>query len=181
MPQNTNVLIMRHGEKPDSGPGLSPAGQARAQAYTIYFQIQSIFSDPIELDYLFAAADSPDSHRSRLTLEPLSNAIGKNIDCEHRDHKELVEDILHDSEYNHSNVLICWHHGDILELTAALGVDAAHLPPESSWPALWPADVFGWLLRVSYDDRGNVVPSRTRCINQRLMYGDCGRNPPATS
>jgi hypothetical protein len=178
MPRNTNVFIIRHGEKPESGPGLTIAGQARAQAYAVFFQHYVIGSSVITLDYLFAAADTPESHRSRLTLEPLAHALGKKIDCEHRDHHEIVEDILQDKEYNDANVLICWHHGDILALSVDLGVDASVLPPASNWPAVWPAEVFGWVLQISYDAHGKIVPSQTLCTNQRLMHGDHGQNPP---
>jgi hypothetical protein len=178
MPRKTNVLIIRHGEKPDSGPGLSASGQARAQAYAVYFQNYAINSSPLKLGFLFAAADTPESHRSRLTLEPLARALGQEIDCEHRDHQEIVEDLLQDAEYNGSNVLVCWHHADILALAADLGVNTSALPPESNWPAVWPNEVFGWLLQVCYDEHGDISPSQTFCLNQRLMYGDHGQNPP---
>lgn len=32
---DATVLVVRHGEKPDSGTGLSPAGEARAQAHVV--------------------------------------------------------------------------------------------------------------------------------------------------
>jgi hypothetical protein len=178
MPRNTNVFIIRHGEKPASGPGLTTAGQARAQAYAVYFQHYAINANPIKLNYLFAAADTPESHRSRLTLEPLAQALGLKIDSELRNHQEIVEDILQDQEYNGSNVLVCWHHGDILALGADLGVNASTLPSESTWPTIWPDQVFGWLLQICYDEHGQIVPSQTRCVNQRLMHGDHGQNPP---
>jgi hypothetical protein len=38
MPASATIFLVRHGEKPDSGTGLSPAGQARADAYVKYFQ-----------------------------------------------------------------------------------------------------------------------------------------------
>src|SRR5579862_4497162 len=69
------VLIIRHAEKPDSGYALSPAGEHRAQAYVHYFQNFTLDSLPLKLDELFAAADSKNSHRPRLTLEPLAAAL----------------------------------------------------------------------------------------------------------
>jgi len=38
MPANATIYLIRHAEKPPSGKGLSPAGQARANAYVQYFQ-----------------------------------------------------------------------------------------------------------------------------------------------
>ena len=34
---DSTVLLIRHAEKPDSGKGLSPMGQARADGYAAYF------------------------------------------------------------------------------------------------------------------------------------------------
>jgi hypothetical protein len=178
MPKNATVLIIRHGEKPDSGPGLSVAGQARAQAFSVFFQNPLTHRGAAKIHFLFAAADTPESHRSRLTLEPLSRALGLAIDSEARDHQEIAEDLLQDAEYDGSTVLVCWHHGDILEFTKSLGVNPEALPPEANWPPVWPAEVFGWTLELRFDESGRVVPSQTSCANQRLMYGDHGKNPP---
>jgi phosphohistidine phosphatase SixA len=181
MPKNTNILMVRHAEKPDSGWDLSVAGQERAHAYAIYFQNYILNGTLLELDYIVATADSSQSHRPRLTMEPLAEAMGMEINAkyEENDYQKLADHILQSSKYDQSNILICWHHGEILELAAALGVDATTLPAESHWPSPpWPGEVFGWLLHVCYDADGNVIPSQTVCINQQLMYDDYGKNPP---
>ena len=182
MPNNTTVLIIRHAEEPENdSPGLSPAGQARAQAYRAYFQNYVLDSQPLTLDYLFAAADKDKSHRPRLTLEPLAQALGLTINSDYRDDdaERLADIILRRPEYDDSRILICWRYEEIPNLTKALGVDPSGLPPQSSWPACWPESIFGWTLRISYDGNGNLIPARTVCSNQRLMYTDCGRHPPA--
>jgi hypothetical protein len=69
---DTTVLIIRHAEKPDSGTGLAPAGEARAQAYVGYFQHLRLNGVVFRPDTLIATADSKNSARERLTLEPLS-------------------------------------------------------------------------------------------------------------
>ena len=182
MPNNTNILMIRHAEKPDSGTGLSVIGQERAQAYVIYFQNYLLGSNIVKWDYLFAAANSDDSHRPCLTIQPLAIALGLNIisDYKDTDYQNLANDILRNSMYDQSNILVCWHHSQILDLAAALGANAKELPPESHWPAsYWPGHVFGWLLQLCYDHHGKIDPARTVCINQKLMYGDHGKNPPA--
>jgi hypothetical protein len=63
MPKNASILMIRHAERPDTGTGLSVAGQERAQAYVIYFQNYLLNSNPVKLDYLMAAADSSESYR----------------------------------------------------------------------------------------------------------------------
>lgn len=182
MPKNTNILMIRHAEKPHSGIGLAVAGQERAQAYAIYFQNYSLNSNLVKLDYLFAAADSSESHRPRLTIQPLATAVGLDINDKHKDkdYQKVADDILQNSKYDQSNILICWHHGEILDLAAALG--AKDLPSASNWPTPpWPGKVYGWLLQLCYDDNGNILPSQTICINQQLMYDDYGKNPPAVA
>ncbi|MFY9223513.1 MAG: hypothetical protein WAQ98_12640 [Blastocatellia bacterium] len=183
MLKNTNILMVRHAEKPDEGDLLSVAGQERAQAYTIYFQNYAIDGKPIEIKYLFAAEDSDNSERPRLTIEPLSKVLNLEINTKHKDHKyqELADHILQDNKYDNSNLVICWHHGQILQFAQALGVNLDKLPAESNWPTTWPEDVFGWLLQISYDSDSNIVTSKTNCINQQLMYDDFGKDPKKSS
>src|SRR5271169_2342502 len=124
---NAVVLIIRHAEKPDGGPGLSPAGEQHAAAYTNYFRNYVVDSKPVKLDYLFCAADSANSHRSRLTLEPLGASFGLKIDARFKatQCKELAHEIQARPHGKH--ILICWHHGSIPQLVQALGGDAGQL------------------------------------------------------
>lgn len=180
MPSNANILLIRHAEKPDAGTDLAPAGQARAQAYVAYFQNYAIGADVIRPQYIFAAADSDDSHRPRLTVQPLAQALGLSIDDKHpdKDYAKVADDLLTHAKYDGSNVLVCWHHGEILELAAALGASASTLPASANWPARWPGDVFGWVLQLRYDAGGNLIPAQTLCLSEQLMYDDCGQQPP---
>ena len=50
MPKNTNILMVRHAEKPDSGRDLSVTGQERAQAYAVYFQNYILNGTVLELN-----------------------------------------------------------------------------------------------------------------------------------
>jgi len=76
MPANSIFYLVRHGEKPSKGTGLSPAGQARAQAYVAYFQnLPNPAGGTIHWDYLFACTDSGNSDRPSLTLTPLGEAL----------------------------------------------------------------------------------------------------------
>jgi len=174
MPKNTNILLIRHAEKPDDDkdPTLAVAGQERAQAYVVYFQNFSINSAPIKLNYLFSTAKSPESNRPYLTIEPLAQTLGLSINNHHKDkhYGKVATDILQNSKYDNSNILICWHHGEILELAHALGA------PQSSLPSTWNGAVFGWVIQLVFDSNGklSVLPT----INQQLMYDDYGKNPP---
>lgn len=173
MPKNTNILLIRHAEKPSGAndPTLAVAGQQRAQAYIVYFRNFPNEANPIKLDYLFASRNSSKSHRPYLTIEPLSKSLGLTIDARHndKDFAKVASDILQNSKYDNSNVLIYWHHGEILQLAHALGA------PASSLPAKWDGEVFGWLIQMAFDANGNLTVEPV--INQQLMYDDYGKNP----
>ena len=170
MPALTNILLIRHAEKPADVQDhtLSVAGQERAHAYVAYFQRYAIGNVVIQIDHLFAAANSPGSDRSTLTLAPLSLALGLSVDTrfDDRGYQLLADEIRNNRKYDNSNILICWHHGQLLNLAVALGA------PRQSLPAIWPDDVFGWLVQLSFDASGVCV---ARALNQELMVGDSGR------
>ncbi len=168
--KNAVILIIRHAEKPAEGVELSPEGEKRAQAYVGYFQKFTIDGKPIKLDYLFSTADSKQSHRPRLTIEPLSKALGLEIESRFQDDDflKLAQEI---ENYPHGrNLLICWHHGKIPGLLAALGADPKQLLPDGEWPA----SVFCWVMQLRYDENGKLFDSR--CINENLMPGDSDKH-----
>jgi phosphohistidine phosphatase SixA len=177
MPANATIYLIRHAEKPDSGPGLSPAGQARAEAYVQYLQKQT---DPagksITWNYLFASQDSDNSDRPELTITPLAQALKLAINCTYKDkdYQNLAAHIQKHAKdrYANSNILICWHHGEILQLAQAMGAAPSDLPPSSDWPAHWPETVFGWLLKIYYKQDGTLHHAETQAINERLMPDD---------
>src|SRR5205085_10540277 len=79
-PKNSVVLIIRHAEDADTGDGISPLGQQRAQAYKNYFLNFTVNSKRREPEAIFAAKDSKKSHRPRLTMEPFAEAANLKID-----------------------------------------------------------------------------------------------------
>ena len=180
MPCNTNILMIRHAERPDKGAGLSVAGQARAQAYIIYFQNYLVNNKHLSINYLFASADSAESIRPRLTVEPLAVALKLKVNGKHAytDYNVVKDRIMNKPKYNNSNILICWHHEEILNFARELGAEAKSLPPTSNWPSVaWPEDVYGWVLQLCFDASGNLDTSGTLCINELLMYSDGGKQP----
>ena len=59
--------------------------------------------------------------------------------------------LLGSTDYTKQNILICWHHGEILDLANLLL--KKHPPP--GWSTKWPGEVFGLLLWISYDAKEN--------------------------
>jgi broad specificity phosphatase PhoE len=166
--KNTVILIIRHAEQPDAGFGLSAAGEARARDYVSYFENFTVEGRPLRLDYVFAAKDSPNSHRPRLTIEPTAKALGLKVDSRFKNKQflELADEV--ESRPHGENVLICWHHGTISQLLRALGADPNRLLPDGKWPN----DVFGWLIELRYDESGRLVEGKR--INESLSSDDSG-------
>ncbi|WP_421916906.1 phosphoglycerate mutase family protein [Mesorhizobium sp.] len=161
---DATVVIIRHGEKPDSGPELSPQGQAHAQAYVGYFQHLVLNGVPFRPDMLVASADSRNSARERLTLTPLSQALNLPIDQRFadKDVKPLFEALA--SEQHGKSILIAWHHGELAKLLRAFGADPDALLPDGKWPG----SVFNWTVVLRYDHAGQLVPGSAQIIQQDL-------------
>ena len=144
-PQSTGpkiVLIIRHGEKPDTeSSDLSPRGFERAAALAKV--IPADFPRP---DFLFATHRSKKSDRPVETITPLSHTLGEPIVAEFADDEfaKLAHQILGDPRYSGKIVLIAWHHGKIPELAKALG--AAEIPEK------WDNAVFDRVWKIEYHD-----------------------------
>jgi broad specificity phosphatase PhoE len=154
--ENAVILIIRHAEEADTGDGLSPAGEARAQACAGYFKNFAINGQPAKLGHIFATRDTKNSHRPRLTVEPTARKLGLTIDDRFKDRQflDLVNDI--ESQPHGENILISWHHGKIPQLLRALGADPqTHLPNGK-----WPDGSFGWLIQLRYDQNGHLIESK---------------------
>lgn len=161
---DTTVLIVRHGEKPDSGPGLSPEGEARAQAYVAYFQPFMLDGTSFRPDMLVASADSKNSARERLTLTPLSQALKLPIDQRFADREVQNLVTALSTESHGKSILIAWHHGQLAKLIKAFGADPKALLPNGRWPD----DVFNWVVVLRFDHAGQLVPGTARVIEEKL-------------
>jgi hypothetical protein len=110
---------------------------------------------------LFAAQASKNSNRPVETITPLSAALNLTCNDNHADgdYTKVASDILTNSKYAGQVVLVSWHHGNIPNLAAALGVVS---PPE------WPGLVFDRVWVISY---ASGITSLTDTA-QMLLYGD---------
>jgi hypothetical protein len=167
-PKNSVVLILRHAEDADSGDGISSLGQQRAEAYKTYFLNFAVDSKRLEPNVIFAAKDSKKSQRPRLTLEPFANAAKLPIDTRFGNGQsvELAADLR--ANYEGKVILICWRHRYIPALIRALGAN-----PESFLPSgKWPSAVYDWVILLSYDQAGHLIPERSRRIDEHLMLSN---------
>ena len=167
-PKNAVVLIIRHAEDAGSGHGLSDRGQQRAEAYKNYFQNFTVDSKRREPDAVLVAADSKQSHRPRLTVQPFAKAAKLPIDDSVANKQPA--DLAAVLRTNHQGkvILICWHHGQIPALLRALGAAPETLLPNGKWPKT----VYHWVIMTAFDEKGRVIPEGTRRINEHLLQGD---------
>jgi hypothetical protein len=97
-------------------------------------------------DFIFAAADSDESHRPRETVEPLHQKTGVHIHDKiaNKSYEELAKKLLTDVGFSNQHGVVCWHHGEIPNLTHALGAEAGE------YPAKWKDEVFNLILKLKY-------------------------------
>ena len=167
-PKNSVVLIIRHAEDADSGHGISPRGQEQAEAYKNYFLNLNVDSKRLEPTVILAANDSKKSHRPRLTVEPFAKAANLKIDTRFGNNQsaELAADLRANDQGK--VILICWRHGNIPALLRALGATPKQFLPNGKWPS----STYNWVILLSFDQDGRLIPSSSRRINEHLMPGD---------
>jgi hypothetical protein len=167
-PKNAVVLIIRHAEDGGVGRDLAPRGHERAEAYKNYFLNFTVDSKRLEPDAIFAAKDSKQSHRPRLTVEPFAKAAKLRIDARFGNNQST--ELAADLRANHQKkvILICWRHPYIPALLRALGATPEDLLPKGKWPN----PVYDWVILLSYDQDGRLIPASTRRVNEHLMPGD---------
>lgn len=167
-PKDGVVLIIRHAEDADSGPGISPRGEERAQAYKNYFLNFSVDSKRLEPSVIFAAKGSQKSHRPRLTVEPFANAANLKIDTRfgNNDSAELAADVRANDQGK--VILICWRHKNIPALLRSLGAEPKKFLPDGKWPG----SIYNWVILLKFDPDGHLIPSNSRQIDEHLIPGD---------
>ena len=117
---------------------------------------------------LFATADSPESQRPRLTLEPLAKAANLPLDTRFASKQvaELADELR--ATQPGKCVLVCWHHGEMPDLLRALGAEPEKLLPDGKWPG----HVFDWVIQLRYDSDGRLIPAATQRIAAPLLPRD---------
>jgi len=167
-PKDAVVLIIRHAEDAGSGTGISPRGEQRAEAYKDYFRNFTVDSTPREPGVVFAAKDSKKSHRPRLTVEPFAKAANLKIDTRfgNTQSTELAADLR--TNQQGKVILICWRHPYVPVLLRALGANPVDFLPRGRWSG----SVFNWVILLSYDQNGHLIPSSSKRINEHLLPDD---------
>lgn len=165
-PKNGVVLLIRHAEKPENGPGLSPEGEKRAALLPKFFREYQVNGKPLKLDLIYAAADSEQSRRPKLTVDAVSQEFkAKIIDRFETKQLEKLTDAIKDLPAGET-VLVCWRHGEMEELIQELGAKPKELLADGKWPD----HVYDWVIELHYDRKGRLL-SATR-NSQHLLPSD---------
>ncbi len=157
------VIIIRHGEKPPSGPDLDEQGYARAQALVGFFQNNPAvtqFGTPAAI-YAMDPKGPNGSMRAIETVTPLAQALGQSIDTDYKrkDIPQLVQDILGNPAYDGKMVLICWEHSVIPDIVDAFGwTSAPQSWAGSSFDRAWVLDFTGSQVTGFTDVPEHVLP-----------------------
>ncbi|KAF2092654.1 putative phosphoglycerate mutase family protein [Rhizodiscina lignyota] len=129
------VYLIRHGEKPDSGDGLSSQGEERAQCLTNVFGPSSGY----DIDYIMAQTPQSDGSQQRPydTVVPLANELGLTIDtsCQ-RDDQDCVAGVV-EAYSGPGNILICWEHDALHDIVKALGDKNAPKYDSDDYDIIW--------------------------------------------
>lgn len=138
------ILIIRHGEKPEEGSHLSPRGYRRARALVAYFQHDPAvtrFGTPVAI-YAMGQSSADSGLRPIETVTPLAHALGLPVlsPYEKDDTTELVHAVLNNPAYAGKMVLICWEHKKITPMVSEFGVSPEQSWPDSSFDQVWEID-----------------------------------------
>jgi hypothetical protein len=166
--QPTQVLIIRHAEKPEEGHCLSVKGWQRAAALVPFFLCelsdecgnrQRGFARPMAI-YAQTPTKENKSLRPVQTVRMLAQALKVEVKgFAHVDFGQMVKEIQTTSAYEGQTVLICWEHHGNEDIARAFGVEE---PPKwhgSSFDRIW--------VITSKDGKAKL-----RDMPQQLMYGD---------
>jgi hypothetical protein len=167
-PKDSVVLIIRHAEDGGIGPSLAPRGEQRAEAYKDYFLKFTADSKRREPQVIFAAKDSKKSHRPRLTVEPFAKVANLKIDTRFGNDQsaELAADLR--ANQQEKVILVCWRHPYIPALIRALGANPEDFLPHGKWPG----SVYDWVILLSFDQNGHLIPASSKRITEHLLPGD---------
>lgn len=153
----TQVYLIRHGEKSGDKNDIHLNARGRQRAAALGKLFPGRFETP---EVLFASRRSAHSDREMETLMPLAGALHLKIDNRYADEEypALAKDVL--AHYAAKTVLVCWHHGNLPALAAALGVPNARSP--------WPDPQFDRLWRIRFPNGAVTMED----FPERLLDGD---------
>jgi hypothetical protein len=169
------IVIIRHGEKPESGNELNERGRKRALELIDFFRKDQRvlqFGTPVAI-YAAKPSSSSGSVRSIQTVTPTANELGLPVIHTYtkKKVKSLIHEIMKTKAYDGKTVLICWQHDAILDIIREMGVAT---PPA---PAKWPGRIYDWAIIIDLDRRGKVISFQNIRQNLPMDSQSTGARP----
>jgi len=167
--QPAEVILLRHGEKPENPQALHLAkrGEERAKALPEFFARSDKASRHGPPVALFASRPTRRGHgqRPRETLEPLAKVLRLPIQTpyESEDYARLARDIMRNPSCRGKTVVVCWVHEFLPQFAAALGVK-----PE---PPKWKDEVYDRAYIITFEQG----QANLDIVRQKLLPGDSRR------
>jgi hypothetical protein len=157
------VVILRHGEKPETGPELSARGRERAAALVEVFRTRPELNVNGKPAVIYAMKPGGDdmSRRPMETVEPTSKALGIPMVTRytHLEYDKVVREVFGTPAYEGKTVVVCWEHHVIPDLAKAFGVKKA---PE------WHGKVFDEFWLVTYEGE----EAKLTVVGEGALAGD---------
>ncbi len=166
-PANTpaQIIFLRHGEKPETGPELSERGMARAKALVPLFTQDSRMLEhgPAVAIFVMKPSKSGGSVRALETMAPTAQALKLKLDRHFtRDETApLMHAILSTRAYAGKTVIVCWEHEVLPDMLKASGWTGG--------PTHWSDKTFDRLWVLDFE---NGKPVRLRDLPQKILPGD---------
>lgn len=157
------IILMRHGEKPEDGDELSEKGWERAKALPKLFDRKELKSKPFALYAMKRKSEFDGSIRPIQTLKYVSEKFNLSINTPFKKDQviELVQKIKNDPNLNNQLVVICWEHKVLLDIAGALGVTS---------PTDWPGDVYDRFWLLDFSAKGALINFQN--LPERLLPTD---------
>lgn len=159
----SQVMIIRHAERPTIGKSLAAKGKERAAALAPSFQ-NGKWDLPATI-YAQRPSKQDKSRQSIQTVAPLAEALTVKVNTTYQNLEtaKIAQEIRTRPDLRGKVILICWDHEFIPELAKRLGAKNA--------PRKWDQDSFDRIWLLSYE--GDQV--KFKDLPQRLLFGDSPR------
>lgn len=160
----SEIILLRHAEKPDKGSNLSDRGWQRAAA------LPQIFLNRPELKRLgppaalyAMAPDQDNGLRPMQTMKYVAQTFNLPLltPATRYQTQALVDEILGRRDLDGKQVVVCWEHHQLSDIAAELGLSPVPKYPSDRFDRIW---------MVDFDTNGNVTSFRD--LPQGLLDGD---------
>ncbi len=135
-PPVLRIVIIRHGEKPDTGDNLSCAGLNRALALPAV--LNKLMPTPPDFTYVpLIGTDGKDTTTIRMLQTVMPYAVRHNLTINSDFATENAKGLAKMLRRHRGTVLLVWEHNNILEIAKKLGIKTPLAWPDADFDSIW--------------------------------------------